>query len=103
MINHERIIQALYAAIDEVNQMLPENQQLNKSTETIILDDTSGILDSQGLLNFTVAAEEKIEDKFGIEISLTDENIFLQESSPLKTVGTLADYIFTVVGEKKIG
>jgi hypothetical protein len=101
VINHEKIIQAIYAAIDEVNQMMPEDQRLEKSLETVILDGSDGALDSQGLINFTVATEETIESIFGIEMSLTDENIFLQETSPLKTVGTLADYIFSFLEEKK--
>ncbi len=103
MINHEKVIQAIYAAIDEVNQMMPESQQLDKSIETIILDGSGGALDSQGLINFTVATEEKIETVFGIEISLTDENIFLQETSPLKNIGTLADYISSLLEGKKSG
>jgi len=101
MVNHDRIIHAIYDGIDEVNQMLPEGERLDKSPETVILGE-SGTLDSQGLLNFTIAAERKIEEEFGIEISLTDENIFLQALSPLHTVGSLADYIASTMESKGV-
>ncbi len=100
MEKHKRIIQTIYAAIDEVNKMRPEKQQLDKSTDTIILDSSLGKLDSLGLLNLTVITEEKIEAEFGIAISLTNENALLQGASIFKTIGMLADYISSILEEK---
>jgi acyl carrier protein len=103
MITREKVIRAIYAAVDEVNQMMHDSQQLDKSVETVILDGERGALDSQGLMNFTVATEEKIEEFFGVQISLTDDKIFSQGINPLKTIGTLADYMFSLLEEMQRG
>ena len=61
---YDKVIQALFKAMDDVNQLLPKKEQLEKSEETV-LSGESGKLDSLGLVNLIVAAERKIEEDFG--------------------------------------
>ena len=92
MINSQRIIETLFDVVDEVNQQLPEGQQLEKSADTILFGQ-SGKLDSLGLVNLIVAVEQKIEEDFGVTITLADERAMSQRKSPFKSIGTLVNYI----------
>jgi acyl carrier protein len=59
-------------AIDAVNELLPEDRLLSKSTNTVLLGE-SGELDSMGFVNLVAAVEEQLERQFGIRYALVDE------------------------------
>jgi acyl carrier protein len=99
MTTDERVVKAIFNAIDEVNQQLPREQRLEKSTQTVLLDD-SGKLDSLGLVNLIVSTEQNIEEEFGIAISLVDEEALSRENGPFRDVSTLLCYIARILGEK---
>ena len=88
--------------VDEINQQLPKEQRLEKSIDTI-LSGQSGKLDSLGLVNLIVATEQKIEEEYGITITLANERAISQNNGPFKTIGTLADYIALLLKEKTSG
>jgi len=96
----EKIIQAIFRAVDEVNQELPEGQRLKKSLDTVLFG-RSGVLDSLGLVNLIVAAEEKIEEEFGSTITIADERAMSQKNSPFRTIGTLVDYVSSLLEENE--
>lgn len=60
---------------------------------------SNGYLDSLGLINLLLAVEEKVRQKFNVSISLVNERAMSQKNSPFKTIGTLADYIFSLLKE----
>ena len=45
------------------------------------------------LTELVVSIEQRIEDAFGAQLSLLDEQTMSVESSPLRDVGALADHI----------
>ena len=92
MTKHERIIQAIFNAVDEVNALLPKQKQLEKSIDTGLFGQ-SGELDSLGLVTFIVATEEQLEEEFGSALTLADDKAMSQKNSPFKTIKALADYI----------
>lgn len=96
----EKVTGLIFNVVDEINQQLPKDNQLKKSTDTIIFG-KSGVLDSLGLVNFIVSTEQKIEEELGTTISLTDEKAMSQKNSPFKSIGTLADYIISILKVKK--
>ncbi len=98
----EEIDQLLFDAIDEVNQLQQKSEHLHKSIETVLFGG-SGKLDSMGLINFIVIIEEKIDEQYGIKISLADESIMSQENNPFNTIGTLSEYIFRLLEKKNNG
>lgn len=95
----KRVIQAIFSAVDEVNQQLPKEYRLEKSTETILFG-RSGGLDSLGLVTMIVAAEQKIEEEFGVAIMLAGQKVMSQQNSPFQTIGTLVNYVSCVLEEK---
>jgi len=99
MTDNQRVVQIIFNAVDELNQQLPKEQYLEKSTDTALL----GRLDSLGLINLIVATEQKIEEDLGASITLVDERTLSQENSPLRNIGALADHVALLLGEKTNG
>ena len=91
MTNNQKVVQVIFSAVDDLNQQLPRDQHLEKSTDSVLLG--SQKLDSLGFVNLIVATEQKIEEEFGTPVSLFDEKAMSQQNSPFKNIGTLADYI----------
>jgi len=91
-----QIKEILFKSVEEINKTLDEDQQLELSTETVLLG-KDGNIDSITLVNLIVAIEESIEDELNVEITLVDEKALSQKESPFRTIGTLIDYIAQVV------
>jgi acyl carrier protein len=91
-INRDAVLQIMFAVIDEVNETLPTDQQLQKSVDTHLFD-KQGKLDSIGLVNFIVSLEQALADEFGVAVTLADEKAFSRQTSPFRTVDSLADYV----------
>ena len=98
MVSRDKIIQTIFDVIDELKQQVPVIQQLDKSVDTVLFGQ-SGQLDSLGLVNLIVATEQKIEEEFGVAMTLADEKALSRKSSPFRTIGTLADYISLLLEE----
>lgn len=96
---HDRIVECLYRAIDDVNRERPGEPPLEKSPEAALYGSSSE-LDSLGLINFIVAAEQKVEAEFGTSLVLADDRALSQDPSPFRTVGALADYIEELLSEQ---
>jgi acyl carrier protein len=95
MERYEQIMQAIYDAIGEVNQMLAPEQTLERSPDTVLIGD--GKLDSLRFLELTLAVEGNIERGFKKTISVTEVALLGDEPDPL-TVATLAERIARLVG-----
>ncbi|MFQ3633931.1 hypothetical protein [Roseiflexus sp.] len=59
------------------------------------------LLDSLGLVTLIVDLEQKIEETFDVALTLANERAMSQKSSPFLTVGSLADYICTLIDEQR--
>ena len=96
----DQIIESLYTVIDETNRQNPAGPPLSKSLETVLYGSESE-LDSLGLINFVVAAEQGIERNFGKSIVLADDRALSQPTSPFSSVGALANYIEVLLSEQR--
>ena len=99
MINNKKIIQAIFDAIDELNDQFQKEQRLAKATDTVLFGET-GKLDSLGLVNLIIATEQRLEEIFNVSLTLADEKAMSQKNSPFRTVGTLAQYIGKLLQER---
>ncbi len=102
MVKNEKVIQALFEAVDEFNQQLSEGQRLKKSRDTCLYG-KAGILDSLALVTFIVTTEQKLEEEFGITLTLADDRALSQRNSIFRTIGTLADYTSILLEERLNG
>ena len=57
----DRILEVLFAAVDQLNQELPPERRLTKTRETVVFG-PGGQLDSLGLVSFLVLAEQQLQD-----------------------------------------
>ncbi len=96
MTQKDRVLKAVLQAVDELNQQLSEEQQLDKSSATVLFGH-DGKLDSLGLVNFVIMAEEFLEEEFHIPINISQEEALFQADSPLETIQSFADYVATVI------
>jgi acyl carrier protein len=97
---NEKVLGCVYAAIDEANEDRRDQPPLEKSPETPIHGDASG-LDSLGLINFVIAVEEGIEREYGVPIVLSDDRSLSQEPSPFESVATLVAYVDVLLSERQ--
>ena len=99
---HEEITRMLFGVIDELNQLRPAEEHLEKNLETPLAGD-SGRLDSAGLINLIVVTEQKTAEELGMPILLTDDRTMSRVKEVFCTLGTLADYIQLLINEKRDG
>ena len=98
MSNHERITQLIFSGLDEINFQLEPDKVLEKSLDTVLFG-KSAKLDSMALVTLIVAVEEKVEEEFGVLLTIADERALSQKNSPFRTVTIFADYISLLLKE----
>jgi acyl carrier protein len=51
-----------------------------------------GLFDSIGLVSLVLAVEEAVEDEYGVTIALADQRAMSQNSSPFRSMQSLAEH-----------
>lgn len=92
----EKIIEIIFKSIEDINEQ--NETTIAKDINTKLFGSDSE-LDSLGLVNLITSIEDGIEDLTGNYIPIADERAFSMESSPFKTVETLANYIEVLINE----
>lgn len=96
MATSKEIMEIIFRSIEEINQQNDTNIPKEINTKLFGRDSE---LDSLGLVNLITSIEEGIEDLTGNYVPIADERAFSMESSPFKTVETLAEYIEALLNE----
>jgi len=96
MDKRDQVLAVIYAAVDELNELQPLEGRLEKTPEAVLFGRAAKI-DSLGLVNLLVATEQRLNDAFGVALTLADEKAMSQRNSPFRSVGSLADYIVTLL------
>jgi acyl carrier protein len=92
MTDQERIVKAVYAAVDELNQQLPKGVSVDKSLDAPLYGAT-GKIESLDFVTFIMEVEEKIKAEFGVNLTIADENLLSKEKSPFSSLRTLIEYL----------
>ncbi|HKS27281.1 MAG TPA: hypothetical protein VJS44_05650 [Pyrinomonadaceae bacterium] len=100
MSNRERIVSAVYSAVDDLNSQLPAGVAIEKTPEAPLYG-KSGKLESLDFVTFIMEVEEKVRAEFGVDVMITDENLLSKEKSPFSTLGTLTEYLEGVLRESE--
>ena len=98
MPERERIVAAIYGAVDEINKQLPKGVRVEKSQDAPLYGKSSK-LESIDLVGFIIEVEEKVKEELGVSITIADEQAMSQQNSPFLTLGTLTDYVAGLVEE----
>lgn len=87
-------------AIDQVNELLAESQQLKKDRLTPLVDPNT-TLDSLSVINLLVFIEDEFRESFDREIVLAGEaGDAMVTPSALRTVGSLTDALDELLREE---
>jgi len=92
----DKVTEAIYRAIDDVNLQLPLSSRLQKTRDTVLFGREDG-LDSLGLVNLIVALEKHIEIGFGKAVSLSIADMLLESKSPFTNVRSLGDHVASLL------
>ena len=65
-------------------------------SETVLIG-PEAFLDSVGLVSVVMEIEARLEEDFGAEASLTSDAAMSRERSPLRTIGTIRDFVLEQV------
>jgi len=61
-------------------------------SETLLIG-PEAFLDSVGLVSVVMEIEARLDEDFGAEVSLTSDAAMSRERSPLRSVGTIRDFV----------
>ena len=98
MSNHERVVTAVYRAVDELNKQLPRGVHVEKALDAPLYSKT-GQLESIDVVTLIMEVEDQIKSEFGASITIADDRAMSQQNSPFRTVGTLSDYVAELLSE----
>ena len=88
---YDEVVELLYKVIDDINLQYRDDFELIKTEDTALFG-KDGSLDSLALVNFVIATEQLIEEKFDTSITLANERAMAQKNSPFNTIKSLATY-----------
>ncbi len=90
--DREKILESLYFAVDQVNELLPAEQQLARTPECVLFG-SGGTLDSLGCVNLIVAAEERLNLSLETPVELAATLMGDDVAELPETLGALAEAI----------
>jgi hypothetical protein len=82
----------VYEALDVVNELRPEAEQLTKSPDLLLFGE-DGCLDSLALTTLVLSIERKVNEATGNDIDLFGPDVIEGDMSSLRTVSTLVGSI----------
>jgi D-alanine--poly(phosphoribitol) ligase subunit 2 len=95
-IGRDKLIEWIVGAVTDFRLTMTDDTEAHVEETTTLFGD-EGILDSLGLVTVVLELEERVNATLTIPISIADERAISQRNSPFRTVGTLADYTWTLV------
>jgi len=96
MATDERVSQAVFSAVDELNKQLPAGVSVEKSLDAPLYG-AGGKLESLDFVTLIMEVEEKINAEFGTNITIADEDLLSKAKSPFSTLRTLIEYLEELV------
>lgn len=94
-LNFNTALSVIQGAVQEINLSLPADKQLSEDPDAVLFGDGSA-LDSMGLVNVVMAAEQHISDETGEDIVLASEAAMSRKRSPYRSIHALAEYAVEV-------
>lgn len=92
----KRVGSVLMGVVDEINRHLPHSQRLPASLDAA-LTGPGGKLDSLGLINFIVRAEERLSEELGVHVALTDESLGPDVERTFGTLRSVSEHVCRLI------
>jgi hypothetical protein len=84
-------------------QFIPAGQPEGNVTSESRLFGGNSLLDSAALVSLLVEVEQQVNDACGTQIVIADDRAMSQKRSPFRTIGSLAEYVTLLIGERRDG
>jgi len=94
----EQIVEIVLAAIERENELRDTPIDVSAGEDTQLYG-ANGQVDSMGLVSLVVEVEAEIERQLGAGVTLVSDRAMSARRSPFATVGSLADYAQSLMGE----
>lgn len=88
-------LKAVQEAVREINLSFSKDGQLSTDADAVLFGEGSA-LDSMGLVNVVMAAEQYVSDEIGDDIVLASEAAMSRKRSPYRSLRALAEYAVEV-------
>ncbi len=98
-IDRAAVARAVLAVLDDVLTASGKDLPPNFGEATGLVGQEA-MLDSLGLVTLVVDLEQWIESEYGIVIALANDRAMSMRNSPFRTVGTLTDYICSLLADE---
>jgi acyl carrier protein len=95
--------QSISIIIDAYRQFAPLDESSAPIGADTRLFGGDSPLDSTALVSLIVEVEQQFNETYGIETVIADDRAMSQAHSPFRTIGSLADYIETLLKESREG
>ncbi len=89
---NERVYRILAEAATDAVQGSPGLEEPSIGPDLLLVGKDSQ-LDSLGLVSLIVTAETKIQDEFGVSITLVDDTVMDNQESKFQTLGDLVEHV----------
>lgn len=99
MTHRERIVQAVYQAVDALNAQL-KGKQVSKSLDEPLYGQGS-TLDSLDFATFIMEVEDKVNKEFGTVITIAEDDLFTGQDGPFATINGVIVYLDRILKDQK--
>lgn len=98
--SRDKIAELVHRTVDELNDEfgLENNAKLPKDDSSVVYGHGS-VIDSMVLVSLIVAVEETVRRELNLSVTLANEKAMSMQRSPFRTLGSLIDYVTSVVDE----
>lgn len=90
------ITQMILEALRELRTHQGKQRMAELSPTTRLYGHGSDV-DSLGLVQLLIDVEERVSDRYGVPVGLTDEKAMSQAHSPFRSVDSLAQYLASLI------
>ncbi len=94
---YDKVVSIIVAEAVELNEHREDRIPVEAGINTPLFGGDDGVLNSIGLVTLVVAVEQAVEDEFNTALILANEKAMSMQNSPFQTIGTLADYIVSLL------
>jgi acyl carrier protein len=95
--------QCINIIIDAYRQFVPLGELAGPIGADTRLFGGDSPLDSTALVSLIIEVEQQVNETYGIDTVIADDRAMSQAHSPFRTIGSLADYIETLLKEPREG
>ena len=100
-VDRDVVVREIYQAIGRINELRDPGDRIACSEETVLYG-SGGALDSLGLVSLILDVEQAVNERAGTSLVLADEQAMSQRRNPFRDVRSLADYVMSRLGGRRM-